>query len=839
MTNSLDRTWAMWAAVAAMGMELGCNGGRGNAPLVAHERITHAPQAPRMAVVPLVAAPRAHTAPPTYAAPIANASVDARVLLITANGTDAAFAAIENTLQYLGTPFDVLNATTGATLTADALGSATHGKYQAIFLDLGDLSVNGTSAFTDAEWTTLSTYEATFGVRRVSLYTSPTADYGLLDNGSVDPSVTPINATCTAAGQVVFVGANCANPVNINAGFAYPASPTDAATIPLLVDAAGNVYAATRTYSDGREALALTFAQASYFVSYLELAYGLVDWATRGLFVGERHTYAVPQVDDLFLSSDIYTGGVYRITSTDLQAFANWENTTRAQPLTAGFRFAWAVNGQGSQSMPGDPLTAEVVALGPIFSWISHTWDHTDLTNLDYADTLFEFTQNDQYLRGLGLMPYATANAVTPDISGLSNPDAMQAIHDAGITQIVSDTSVTGQNNPSPNAGILNALQPAVLEIPRIPSELYYNVSQPSEWIPEYEAIRSPTAAVDYATIIGTQSDAFLQYMLNGNNDPWMFHQANTRDYDGAGHSLLTDLMDASFAKYSAVATLPIVSPVMDDLAVRVRNRMAFNASGVVATVQAGTSMTVSVSNAATVPVTGLCTPGAETYANQTISYLALGAGQSVTLSLSNCNAGTGGMGGAGGAAGAGGMAGGGMITGAGGGLGAGGMAGSSGLAGTTGATGLAGNSGSAGSGAIATGGASGATGAAGEGGATGAGGIGGAMGAGGEGEGEGQGGGGEGEGTGAGGATVSTGGVPGTGGVGPGATGGAGGSPTDAGVTPPPQPPAGCSCDFGSSTPGPGAFLFSVLGGGLAIRSRRGSKRSSAQPPRGAAGSC
>ena len=808
MTNSLDRTWAMWAAVAAMGMGLGCNGGHDGAPLIAHERITHAPQAPRAAVVPLVAARGAHVAPPTYAAPIANASVDARILLITANGTDAAFAAIQSTLQYLGTPFDVLNATTGPTLTAAMLGSATHGNYQAIFLDLGDLSVNGTSAFTTAEWTTLSTYEASFGVRRVSLYTSPTTDYGLADNGSVDPSVTPIGATCTAAGRSVFVGANCANPVNINAGFAYPALPIDAATIPLLVDAAGNIYAATRSYSDGREALALTFAQASYFVSYLELAYGLVDWATHGLFVGERHAYAVPQVDDLFLTSDIYTGGVYRITSADLQSFANWEAATQAQPLTAGFRFAWACNGQGSSSMPGDPLTAKAVALGSTFSWLNHTWDHMDLTSADYATTLFEFTQNDTYLRGLGLMPYATANAVTPNISGLTNPDAMLAIHDAGITQIVSDTSAAGQNNPSPNVGILNALQPGVLEIPRIPSELYYNVSQPSEWIPEYEALRSPTAAVDYGTIIGTQSDAFLQYLLNGNNDPWMFHQANTRDYDGAGHSLLTDLMDATFQKYGAVATFPLVSPVMDDLASRVRNRMALDASGVVATVQAGTSMTVSVSNAATVPVTGLCTAGAEMYAGQTISYLTLAAGQSVTLSLTSCNPGTGGTAGAGGAGGAGGTAGGAMITGATGGTGAGGTAGASGLAGMTG---VAGSSGSAGSGALGTGGAGAATGAGGEG-----------QGGAGAGEGE----------TGAGGA-VATGGAPGgTGGAGPTATGGVGGSPGDAGVTPP-QPPAGCSCDFGSQAPGPGAFLFSLLGGGLAIGSRRKGNRRSTQAPR------
>jgi len=131
----------MWTAAAAMEVALGCNGRLDRAPLIAHGRIAHAPQVSRTAVVPLVAAPGAHAAPLTSAAPLANASVDARILVITAKGTDAAFAAIENTLQYLGTPFDVLNATTGATLTADMLASGTHGKYQAIFLDLGDLAV--------------------------------------------------------------------------------------------------------------------------------------------------------------------------------------------------------------------------------------------------------------------------------------------------------------------------------------------------------------------------------------------------------------------------------------------------------------------------------------------------------------------------------------------------------------------------------------------------------------------------------------------------------------------------------------------------------------------------
>jgi hypothetical protein len=489
---------------------------------------------PRMK--PLLAAPGTNASPDTGLGRAPDASTDARLLVITADGTNTAFDAIRMTLDYLGTPYDVLNATSGPTLTADMLSSGARGKYQGIFLDEGDLPTSGGSAFSDAEWMTLASYEATFGVRRVSLYTSPTASYGLSGNVGVDPAATPISARCTTAGAAAFVGANCAQPVTIDLGYAYPAQPIDSATIPLLSDAAGNVYAATRTYGDGRETLALTFAQAWYAVFSLELAYGLVSWVTRGLFVGERHVYASPQIDDLFLASTIYTGGTYRITAADMQALADWQSGWRARPVADDLRLSWAVNGSGSAAIPNDPLTAKAVALGSTFAWINHTWDHPVLDDLTYAKVFSEFMQNDAYLRGLGLAPYATANAVTPGISGLGSVNAMQAIFDFGIRQIVSDTSVAGQDNPSPNAGIKNALFPGVLEIPRIPSELYFNVSQPAEWIAEYNVIQSATAS--YGDIIASQSTALLRYLMLGENDPWMFHQANTRD-NGGGHSLL------------------------------------------------------------------------------------------------------------------------------------------------------------------------------------------------------------------------------------------------------------------------------------------------------------
>ena len=847
-----------WTVAVTGGLALsalGCNGPSevAGGPLVAKERHVRPPIVRRQRVANPRSLGAVIPAPATApAAPIAGAVVDARALVITAQGTDAAFAAITSTLQYLGAPYDVLNATTGPALTADSLATGTHGKYDAVFLDLGGLEISGGSAFTTDEWTALQNYEAAFNVRRVALYTSPSAMYDLADNGQIDPTQTPVTLTFTAAAGPVFVGTNCANPIVMTDGWVYPATvtATDDTVTPLLVDAAGNVYGVVVHYTDGREALALTFAQATYLTPYLQLAYGLVSWATRGLFVGERHVYAVPQIDDFFLASSIYTGGTYRITDADLQALANWQNATRAQAMTANLQLAWAVNGSGSQSMPGDPLTAKALALGSTFSWINHSWDHPILDGLSYADALTEFTRNDSFLRGLGLTPYTTANAVTPSISGLASADAMQAIHDAGIRQIVSDTSVAGQDNPSPNEGIWNALQPSVLEIPRIPTNLDYDVSQPAEWIPEYEKTVTGGAAVDYPTMIATTSDDLLRDLLNGNNDPWMFHQANTRDYDGQGHSLLSDLLTAAFTKYEAAATFPIVSPTMDDLAARVTSRMAFDAAGVTATIQPQTSVTLSVAQAATVPVTGLCTPGAESYGGQTISYLALAAGQSVTLSLTDCNPGygTGGAsadGGAAGDSGAGGTSG----AGASGGIVGGGAAGASGAgaAGGGGASGWAVDGGAAGAGGsgpdAGMGGGIGAGGISGTGGEPGAGGSGpdagmsGAVGAGGV-----SGTGGE---PGAGGVS-GTGGEPGAGGASPAGEAGRDGqggegsasASTDAGgpgeagapgmvahdgtATPSPTG-AGCDCSVSDRTPGGGGVvLLSLLGLACARRTRR-----------------
>ena len=59
-----------------------------------------------------------------------------------------------------------------------------------------------------------------------------------------------------------------------------------------------------------------------------------MSWATRGLFIGERHVYLCAQIDDLFLASAHLpgTGVTYRITDADMQALADWQSGAPREP---------------------------------------------------------------------------------------------------------------------------------------------------------------------------------------------------------------------------------------------------------------------------------------------------------------------------------------------------------------------------------------------------------------------------------------------------------------------------------------------------------------------------
>ena len=174
-------------------------------------------------------------------------------------------------------------------------------------------------------------------------------------------------------------------------------------------------------------------------------------------------------------------------------------------------------------------------------------------------------------------------------------------------------------------------MEPSILTIPRYPNNLGYDVSTPKEWITQYNDRYRDTWGrnLSYEEMLDKESDVLLSYLLKGDIDPWMFHQANLRAYDGI-HTTLTDLLDRTLEKYDALIELPILSPTQDEIGRRMAERMRYNEAGVKASVVPGESITITAKKATEVPVTGLRREDAEQYT----SYVGLEAGESVTLPL-------------------------------------------------------------------------------------------------------------------------------------------------------------------------------------------------------------
>jgi hypothetical protein len=607
-------------------------------------------------------------APPGQAtgASTAQTTVDMCVLVISANGKEDDLPAITQALEYLGTPYALYVARDApGKLTASTLFNGQHAFYQGVILATDSVAYqqgnNYVSSLSPQEWQALNGFEARFHLRQITWYTYPSTELGYQSAVTgLDTTHSPVSASFTEAARSIFPYVNTATPLAIQNTYAYLAQPLSGPnTVPLLVDSAGNALAVVQTYSDGRQNLSMTFDSGRSAIYSVVLDEGLVSWVTQGLFLGERHIYLTPEIDDLFLPDrervtslacsptettsssadfppDNSTTG-YRITGSDLQNVAKWESALNAQPMTRQLRLTFAFNGFRAvpQNPSSDSLTSAVLRLKNQFYFVSHTYGHVLMKGMDYSTAYSELQRNIAVARQLGLTTFSPTDLVTPEISGLDNPQVLRAAHDVGIRFVVSDTSRKGYDNPSPNAGILNQYQPSILMVPRYPTNLGYDVSTPAEWVKEYNCTFGAYLgrSLTYSEILDRESQTILSYMLAGDMDPIAFHQTNLRAYDGQ-HTLLLDLLDAVLAKYRSLYNLPVESLNLNVLGQRMLARMQYNAAGVTATLVPGQHITLTVRQAATVPVTGLRSAGAEFYGGQYISYIHLNAGQSVTLPL-------------------------------------------------------------------------------------------------------------------------------------------------------------------------------------------------------------
>jgi hypothetical protein len=617
--------------------------------------------------------------PPVCSSP----TIDMKLLVITNGKTEADFPAIKQALDYLGTPYDVFDmAVETGGITAPMLSDGNcHGYYQGVIFTFG----NWMYILPGPGYSDLMTYEQTYHVRQLNWFVYPGSDYGFNTyNNSVDAYST-YTANFTPAADQVFSYANTATPLNFSNAFIYLASPNDGsvtpvpagATItPLLTDNLGNALSVIYNPGDGREYLSQTFDSNQYLMHNLVTSYGLINWVTKGVFLGEFHVYAIPQVDDVFINdhewvgttpcftnnvshdrtdSDADTLGTVRMVGSDVDALLAWQQQKQQNPLLSNFVLHMAFNGMGTTgdvNLGGynpDTLTPEFLKYQSDFKWISHTWDHPDTLNGQTAAFIDdEILKNNQQAQALGLTYYSPANMVTPGVTGLNDSIYVNRAVADGVKYVVTDTSVlnTPNNgpNPSPNVGMVDTLNNGLYLVPRHANNLYFNVATPDGWTSEYQCIYSgqtPYSTFNYQNILDNISQSFVANMVKGDMDPQMFHQPNLVAYDGT-HSLIGDLYDETFNLYLNLFKLPVLSPTLDQVGQSMQQRNNYNLSAVKASLVNAGSVDASVSitvptgtvTSAIIPVTGLSSNGSENYGGQSISHIPVNAGDTVALPL-------------------------------------------------------------------------------------------------------------------------------------------------------------------------------------------------------------
>jgi hypothetical protein len=557
--------------------------------------------------------------------------VDLQLLIVSSDGSEADLPAIQQTLDYMGTPYTLwrIDQHPGG-LTADVLASGCHGFYQGVIL------TNNALPLTFDEWTALLNYETSFGVRRVCWYTIPNADYGYADwTDVINTSDAPLPAHLTPEGAAVFSYLKPTATIPIKNVFAFRAQPLDSTGTPLLKDDQGDALVLQENFPDGRQTLAFAFDSNAVQTHILALGYGAINWVTKGLFIGQHRISTDIQIDDVFLPNALWGGGIYRITGDDINALQGWQDLKRQDPLLPGLTIEMAFNGVGTTAGYASPdtLTKTIKKLPKgVFSFMSHTYTHQDENVSNYETALSELTQNLDVADHLTLKKFSKTSMVPPAYTGLTNPAFMQAAYDAGLRNLAADASDPTYLYLPANTGTYSPLQPEIFLTPRHPGGLSVSASTPDQCIGFYNEVSGTN--LTYSQFLDQISDLMVQFLLRGDWDPWMYHQSNLRAYDGT-HSLLSDLLDATFAKYEALFNLPIEDLSQEDAGNRMLEKMGWTSAGVTATKGPGNKLTLTAAQDTVVRITGI-TKGDdfEVYGDQTIDKVKLKAGKTVTINL-------------------------------------------------------------------------------------------------------------------------------------------------------------------------------------------------------------
>ena len=660
----------------------------GKTPEITSTAMPPQPPTPRTQLVPVRAA--ATQAGP----PVRGEQVALRQLIIATDANDFELSAWKTILDQIGTPYDILFARRQV-LTADSLvRSDGVGRYNAILLTSGALLYqNGAglylSALDDAEWQTLWDYERSFGVRQVALDASPRTDpedYCLRPRSEGAIGATPALATLTRAGQKVFDYLNPAIQIPLSGTYAYRTTIAAGCDAQPLLTLNSDVLGVLSTAPDGRERAAVTFVLGAALPVADLIGYGLLRWATRGIFLGEQRHWLNVDIDDWFNRNAHGPAGkltgLFRLSGPEALAVSQEQTELRKRyPLAADFTLNLAYNGSGiNPSAPDqcsakdtpDALTSYSRCLRYDFRWINHTLTHPQMNFTSYSESYREIRDNLLAAASIGL-PVPIAVLKPPEYSGLGvyNPDPrslgaptdfgllasnralLKAASDLGVKYVHGDMSFASHQPKCFNCGIYHPLQPDLLLVPDWPTNIAFEATTPQEQLSRYNALYGVHGTQQrgdhnftYDEFVEAEADLALGQVMSGSVYSHTLHQTNVHQY-APGRCLVFDWLDAVAAKYSAYYRVPLETPDWLTLATYVRDRTAhFKAlssrrdavwdrvtNTVTYTPTANTALFVT--GLATRPATEADQHGpdmAEMYGSDSVSRLGLTGGKTVTL---------------------------------------------------------------------------------------------------------------------------------------------------------------------------------------------------------------
>lgn len=587
-----------------------------------------------------------------------------RVLVIRQSDGQAAFNAAKNSLDRIGIPYLAVGPTTIPELFHNEAGTNVC-NFNSVLFTLGGIVTN------EAERQRIVDFELACGAREAVWYTWPTPDLGLqYIDGTASTSYTATVDNSTAA-RAFFSRVKPTAKLTVNGAYTYPTTVLDAQTTPLLRNDKGVILALHKT-TDGREVLVSTVDSNPYLTHAIAIEYDMLRWLTKGMFVGKKRAYLSAQIDDIFLDNfmwnptlnttvedeDSAAARTFRISGPDMTDFVAWQTAFQASlPSGSSFITEMAFNGAGATSTT-DKLVVASRNAGNKLSWLNHTWDHENLDAATRSFTSNEVKRNCKRATDLHLAGFTCAELVTPDMSGLANVNAVLGMIDAGVKWVVSDTSHTVQafpsapgDNPSFNVGRYNSLDKRLYLIPRHPTSVFYNVETPDLHTDEYRFIYDQfwadngfSGTIDYSFVQDKATEFSFLYLLQGDIDPLMFHQANLHNYakaTGGNHSLYGDFIEKTVAKYLAISPTPIISLSQDAIGAAMIEREKLDKCGLTATInEAATgarTLTLRAVAGCTVPLTGLDKAAygkVETYNGEKTTSVTLAAGQTVTIPL-------------------------------------------------------------------------------------------------------------------------------------------------------------------------------------------------------------